>query len=105
MKIEDALRGVSSALLDTAPAIYYLEKNPLFGPVMDRFFQIRAVQQITLVTSPITLAECLMLPIRQGRKDLEAAYQALITAGQGDDLLAGWRGGGNGAAGFAQNTD
>ncbi len=25
MKIEDALRGVSSVLLDTAPAIYYLE--------------------------------------------------------------------------------
>ena len=83
MKIEDALRGVSSVLLDTAPAIYYLEKNPLFGPVMDRFFQIRAAQQITLVTSPVTLAECLMLPIQQCRKDLEAAYQALITAGQG----------------------
>ena len=28
MKIEDAFRGVSSAFLDTAPAIYYLEKNP-----------------------------------------------------------------------------
>ena len=27
MKIEDALRGVSSVLLDTAPAIYHLEKK------------------------------------------------------------------------------
>ena len=86
MKIEDALRGVSSVVLDTAPAIYYLEKNPLFGPVMDRFFQILRAQQITLVTSPVTLAECLMLPIRQGRKDLEAAYQALITLWSRYDL-------------------
>ncbi len=44
MKIEDATRGVSSVMLDTAPAIYHLEKNPLLGPVMDRFFQIRAIQ-------------------------------------------------------------
>ena len=44
MKIEDAMRGVSSVMLDTAPAIYHLEKNPLFGPVMDRFFQIRAIR-------------------------------------------------------------
>jgi len=81
MKIEDALRGVGSVLLDTAPAIYHLEKNPLFGPVMERFFQLRAQQGIVVVTSPITLAECLVHPIRQGRKDLAAAYQALIATG------------------------
>ena len=83
MKIEAALQGVSSVLLDTAPVIYHLEKNPVFGPVMDRFFQIRAAQGITLVTTPVTLAECLVLPIREGRNDLEADYQALITGGQG----------------------
>jgi predicted nucleic acid-binding protein len=82
MNIEDALRGVTSILLDTAPVIYHLEKNPLFAPFMERFFRLRAAQQIVLVTSPITLAECLMHPIRQGRHDLEAAYHALIVAGQ-----------------------
>lgn len=83
MKIEDALRGATSVLLDTAPAIYHLEKNPLFGPVMERFFQLRAQQGILLVTSPITLAECLVHPIRQGRHDLQADYQALIATGAG----------------------
>src|SRR5580658_10348407 len=82
MKIEDTLRGVASLFLDTAPAIYHLEKNPVFGPVMERLFQFRIARQIMLVTSPVTLAECLMHPIRQGRKDLEAAYQALIITGQ-----------------------
>jgi hypothetical protein len=54
MKIEDALRGVVSLFLDTAPAIYHLEKNPLFGPAMERFFQLRAARKIMLVTSPAT---------------------------------------------------
>jgi len=83
MKVEDAFRGVTLVLLDTAPAIYYLEKNPQFGPAMERFFQLRARQGITLVTTPITLAECVMLPIQQGRQDLETAYHALIVTGQG----------------------
>jgi predicted nucleic acid-binding protein len=83
VKVEDAFRGVTSVLLDTAPAIYYLEKNLQFGPAMERFFQFRAAQGITLVTTPITLAECVMHPIKQGRKDLETAYQSLIVTGQG----------------------
>jgi predicted nucleic acid-binding protein len=82
MKIEAALQGVSSILLDTAPAVYHLEKNPVFGNVMDRFFQFRAAQGITLVTTPVTLAECLMIPIRENRSDLEAAYNALLIVGQ-----------------------
>ena len=87
MKMEAALQGVTSVLLDTAPAIYHLENNPVFGLVMERFFHLRAEQGIMLVTSPISLAECLVHPIQQGRQDLEAAYQALITKG---DLTVFW---------------
>ncbi len=83
MKIEEALSGVTSVLLDTAPVIYHLEKNPKFAPAMERFFQLRKERGIFLVTTPITLAECLVHPIRQGRADLEAAYRTLLTGGEG----------------------
>jgi hypothetical protein len=46
MKIEDALRGVASVLLDTAPVIYHLEKNPVFAPVMEQFLRVRAERGI-----------------------------------------------------------
>jgi predicted nucleic acid-binding protein len=86
MKVQDALWGVASILLDTAPVIYHLEKNPAFAPVMERFLHIRAEQGILLVTTPITWAECLVHPIQQGRADLEAAYESLITMGEGTNF-------------------
>jgi predicted nucleic acid-binding protein len=82
VKIDDALRGVVSVLLDTAPVIYHLEKNPVFAPAMEEFLRLRAERGIVLVTTPITLAECLVHPIQQGRADLEFAYRALITTGE-----------------------
>lgn len=82
MKIEDALRDTAAVLLDTAPVIYYLEKNAAFAPVMDRFLRCCNERGILLVTTPITLAECLVHPIRQGRLDLESAFLALITEGE-----------------------
>ena len=30
MKLTDALRGVSRLFLDTAPVIYYVERNPAY---------------------------------------------------------------------------
>lgn len=60
MKIEDALAGVNRIYLDTAPVIYLVERHAQF------FAQVRAVfrrvdeGQLTVVASPITLAECLV---------------------------------------------
>jgi hypothetical protein len=60
VKVSDALQGVSRLFLDTAPVIYYLEKNPTYNDVVDVVAQIFADIDggaITAVTSPITLAE------------------------------------------------
>jgi predicted nucleic acid-binding protein len=83
MKIADALIGVDSVLLDTAPAIYLLEKHPAFYPVVEEFFRVRAEKGVVVVTTPITLAECLIHPFRQGRNDLVSAFRNLITGGTG----------------------
>ncbi len=81
MTIEEALRGVSAILMDSAPAIYHLERNPVYVERMASFFAARARSGILLVTSPVTLAECLVHPLRLGLAELGASYHSLIVGG------------------------
>lgn len=73
MKINDALVGVSRLFLDTAPVIYFIERNPHFVNLVEPIFEKLEVD-ITAVVSPITLAECLIHPLRLGLADLEQAF-------------------------------
>ncbi|MFW6162540.1 MAG: VapC toxin family PIN domain ribonuclease, partial [Planctomycetota bacterium] len=63
--MEEALAGVSAILMDSAPAIYHLERHPRYAPVLDRFFRVRRERDILIVASPVTLAECLVRPEQQ----------------------------------------
>ncbi|MBM4030755.1 MAG: PIN domain-containing protein [Planctomycetes bacterium] len=82
MRIEEALDGVSAVLMDSAPAIYHLERNPIYAERMTSFFAARARRGVLIVTSPVTLAECLVHPLRLGLADLEASYHTLIVEGE-----------------------
>ena len=73
MNISDGLTGVSRLFIDTAPVIYFVERNPHFVNLVDPIFQ-RLDRDITAVVSAITLAECLIHPIRLGLADLEQAF-------------------------------
>lgn len=73
MRISDALVGVSSLFLDTAPVIYFVERNPQFVDLVDPIFD-RLEADITTVVSGITLSECLVGAIRLGLVDLEQAF-------------------------------
>ncbi|PHM09078.1 type II toxin-antitoxin system VapC family toxin [Nostoc sp. 'Peltigera malacea cyanobiont' DB3992] len=73
MKISDALAGVSRLFLDTAPVIYFVERNPQFVDLVDPIFD-RLEADITAVVSAITLSECLVGAIRLGLVDLEQAF-------------------------------
>jgi predicted nucleic acid-binding protein len=65
MKVGEALRGLNRLFLDSGPVIYYIDANPEYLRVMDSIFEGLNSKQIRAVTSPVTLAECLVLPIRQ----------------------------------------
>jgi len=82
MNVEEALQGVSALLMDSAPVIYHFEKNPRYAPLMERFFAVRSRRGVVLVTSPVTLAECLVHPIRLGNAALAALYSRLIVRGE-----------------------
>lgn len=77
MQIEAALAGVSRLFLDTAPVIYFVERNPQFVAIVDPIFG-RLDDNITAVASPVTLAECLVGPQRLGLADLEQAFVDVI---------------------------
>jgi predicted nucleic acid-binding protein len=77
MNISDGLAGVSRLFLDTAPVIYFVERNPHFVNLVDPIFE-RLETDITPVVSPITLAECLIHPLRLGLADLEQAFVNIL---------------------------
>jgi len=64
MTITEALSGVQTLFLDTAPVIYYVEGHPDYLPIVETFFERIDEGLLTAVTSPITLSECLVLPYR-----------------------------------------
>lgn len=78
MEISAALNGVSRLLLDTAPLIYLLEANPLFGERAVRLFRRCAERNIVFVTTPVTLAECLVQPLIRADRELAAPYEAAV---------------------------
>ena len=83
MKIESALRGVSKIYLDTAPVIYYVQGVTPFFPVVDALFKEIDSVNLLAVSSPVTLAECLVLPIRLGNIALQQDFLDLLTNTQG----------------------
>jgi predicted nucleic acid-binding protein len=81
VKITDALRGVTRVFLDTAPVIYYVERNPTYMARVDDLFDRIDAGTLQAVTSPITLAECLVEPIRRGLTQAQQDFTDLIVSG------------------------
>ena len=76
------LQGVNSIFLDTAPVIYYVEKHPQYLKILKPVFQRIDKGLLTAVTSPVTLAECLIHPYRRGLIDLQKDFTDLIVNGR-----------------------
>ncbi len=81
MKITDALQNVSRLFLDTAPVIYYVENNPSYFARAASIFDRVDDGTLTAITSPVTLAECLVAPYRLGLTTLQQDFFDLIVNG------------------------
>jgi predicted nucleic acid-binding protein len=64
--------------LDTAPLIYFIEKNLSYHSVVGPFFIALANRQFTAVTSTITLIETLVHPIRTNHKAIAQQYRDIL---------------------------
>lgn len=82
MKLADALQGVSLLFLDTAPVIYQVERHPVYFSLVEVVFREIDAGGVTAVTSPITLAECLVLPYRVADTGRLQQFADLIVQGR-----------------------
>ncbi|BAU10294.1 hypothetical protein LEP3755_07780 [Leptolyngbya sp. NIES-3755] len=82
MQFEQAFNGVTRLFLDTAPVIYYVERNVSYFAIVQCIFQRIQNHTFQAVTSPITLAECLIAPTRQGLVTLQQEFTAAIVNGE-----------------------
>ena len=81
MKVAAALQGVSQLFLDTAPVIYLVEKNPAYLAVVRDVFAAIDQGQVGAVTSPVTLAECLVHPLRLNLPQLQQTFLNVVVSG------------------------
>lgn len=87
MKIETVLKSIHRIFLDSAPIIYYVEINPNYFSIIDEVFNYIELHSIHVVTSPITLAECLILPIRQNNISGQQQFIDILTSQDIIDLV------------------
>lgn len=73
---------VARIFLDTAPVIYHVEGHPTWAPRVLPVFAAIDRGTIIGVTSTITLAECLIQPLRTGANDLAQRFRDLLTKGR-----------------------
>lgn len=81
MKISERLRTVTRLFLDTPPLVYYVEEDAHYLSRVDPVFERLDAGTFVAVTSPVTLAECLVVPIRKGQDNLQQSFTDLIVNG------------------------
>lgn len=75
--------GVGPVGVDTAAFIYFIEAHPTYLPPLRALFAAADREELTIVTSAVTLLEVLVVPYRAGNRPLAERYEALLTRGRG----------------------
>ncbi len=81
MKISDRLQTVTRLFLDSAPAIYAVENHPRYVNLVRVALKRIDAGMLLAVTSPVTLAECLIAPYRLNRPDVSQTFVDLVVYG------------------------
>jgi predicted nucleic acid-binding protein len=81
VNVEESLQGVTRIFLDTAPVIYFVERNLQYLATVRKVFNQIEDGSLMAVTSPVTLAECLVSPYRLGQPQLEQDFLDTIVYG------------------------
>ena len=79
MKVDEALLGISRLFLDTSPVIYYVERHPKYFALVQPIFRRLSRGEFEVVTSPVTLSETLMFPIRNKNLQQQKDFTDVVT--------------------------
>jgi hypothetical protein len=77
MELGRLLKG-KTVFIDTAPLIFFIEKNPKYSAIVKPVVALIDSGQAKGLTSTITLLEVLVLPLREGNKKLADAYRSIL---------------------------
>ena len=83
MRIAEALQTIRRVFLDTAPVIYYVERDPAYVSRVDPVFERLDAGLLLAATSPVTLAECLVIPCRLGDVKAQQDFRDLVVNSAG----------------------
>ena len=75
-----SLPSHGAVYLDTSAIIYSVERNEPHITLLAPVWQQAEAGQFVVVCSELAVAEVLVGPIREGNKDLEAAFRAVFAA-------------------------
>ena len=82
MGLIDELCGLRICI-DTAPFIYFIEKNPKYLGLLRPFFAEINAGKIDALTSTITLLEVLVLPFKTKNESLAEKYRDILLYAEG----------------------
>lgn len=77
MELTRLLKG-KTVFIDTAPFIYFIEKNSRYHQIVKPVISLIDSSQAMGVTSTITLLEVLVQPIREGKRKIAEQYKAIL---------------------------
>lgn len=81
MNASEVLQAAKQVFLDTSPIIYFVEENKRYLAALDAVFERVDKGIVTAVTSPVTLAECLVGALKHDRQDQAQVFAKLIANG------------------------
>jgi predicted nucleic acid-binding protein len=87
-KIDDALAGVTRLGIDTSPFIYFVERYPVYVDRVREIFRRIDAGAVAGYTSMLTVTEVLTQPKREGKRQVEADYRAMLYQSRHLDLLS-----------------
>ena len=82
MGLVDELRGLRICI-DTAPFIYFIEKDPKYLDILRPIFAEIDAGKIDALTSTITLLEVLVLPFKTKNESLAEKYREILLYAEG----------------------
>ena len=78
--------AASKLFVDTAPLIYFIEEHPKYVHILDELF-VSNKHSFAFLTSVVTLAEVLVLPLKEERTELAQKYEKILTKANSMELL------------------
>jgi len=85
--LSEELEQIKTIFIDTAPIIYYIEANPLFGHLAKEVMDKVQSGELIAFTSAITLTEVLPKPIQIGKDALADKFVEFLKNGKNLNLM------------------